>query len=112
MTTKKKWTLVIHAPQHKAKRGATSFAAILAGGVGPGYIIYKSDKSKLQIPGSTVVLLDNDLKRRAEGVLVKLHPGAKAGNGQQRYDVHVAKWTVVPYQRQKLNRCGVAVIGC
>jgi len=102
--------LVIHAPAYRAIQGAKSFEDVLADGVGVGYIIYKIDKSKLQEPGSIVVLLSNDLKRRAEGVLVKLNPTIKADNGGQRYDVFVDKWMEVLYKRERLNRCGVAVI--
>ncbi|MDP2917456.1 MAG: hypothetical protein Q8O16_05955 [Dehalococcoidia bacterium] len=110
MTTKKVATLVIHAPQYK--RGKKPFQAVLADGVGVGYIIYESDKSKLQVPGSTVVLLANDLERRAEGVLDKLCPTVIAKNGQQRYNVHIKGLTEVHYKPEELNRCGVAVVDC
>lgn len=110
MTTKKVATLVLHAPQYK--RGKKPFQAVLADGIGVGYIIYESDKSKLQVPGSTVVLLANDLERRAEGVLVKLKPTIKAKNWQQRYDVYVNKLTEVSYRPEELNRCGLAVFDC
>ena len=72
MTTKKLATLVIHAPEAKAKKGAKRFEDVLADGVGVEYAIPRKDISKL-LPGSTVVLLRKDKnKRRAEGVLVKL----------------------------------------
>lgn len=110
MTTKKVATLVIHTPQYKRQK--KPFQAVLADGVGVGYIIYECDKSKLQVPGSTVVLLANDIERRAEGVLVKLDPTIKADNGQQRYDIYVDKFKEVPYKPEELNRCGVAVLDC
>ena len=102
-------TLVIHAPQYQVKK--KPFQAVLADGVGVGYIIYPNDKSKLKVPGSTVVLLANDLEQRAEGVLDELRPTVKAKNGQQRYDVHIKGLTKVSYKPVELNRCGVAVIG-
>jgi hypothetical protein len=108
MTTKKIAILVIHAPAN----GKTPFHTIFTTGVGPGYIIYKNDKSKLTIPGSTVVLLANDQELRAEGVLAELKPAAKTKTGKQRYNVHVEKWTKVHYKSERLNRCGVAVIDC
>ncbi len=101
-------TLVIHAPQYKhAKK---SFSVVLTDGIGVGYIIYENDKNKLQVPGSTVVLLSNDLERRAEGVLDKLCPTVVAKNGQQRYDVDIKNLKEVKYKWEETNLCGVAVI--
>ena len=107
MTTKKMATLVIHAPAN----GKTPFSTIFATGVGLGYAIYESIISKLTIPGSTVVLLAKDQKLRAEGVLVKppVRTSERISNAW-RYDVHVEKFTMVPYKSEKLNPCGVAVI--
>lgn len=107
-------TLVIHAPDGKAKKGEKSFEAVLADGVGVGYAISKKDKTKL-LPGSTtVVLLRKDKnRRRAEGLLVELVlTTRKSPQGIHRYDVHFEKRTVVPYKSEKLNHFGVAVIDC
>ena len=60
--------------------------------------------------GGRVVLLCKDEPRRAEGRLVKLVPTFKAGNGIQRYDVHIENLKMVPYKPESLNRNGVAAI--
>jgi len=101
-------TLVINAPEYQA--GKKSFSAVLVSLIGQGYILSDRDKGKLQIPGSPVVLLAKDLRRRAEGRLTKLVPTYKSNSGRQRYDVQVDKWTEVPYKSEDLNRCGVAII--
>ncbi len=105
-------TLVINAPWYR--KNAPSFEAILCTGIGPGYAISKKDVNRLP-PGSAVVLLRTDKnKARAEGVLIErvetTIPPTKTPQGIQRYDVHVEKWTVVPYKPEKINRFGVAVI--
>lgn len=103
-------TLVIHAPDYRVKDGAKSFEKVLGDGIGEGYAIGQKYISKLP-KGSNVVLLRKDRNRkRAEGILVKLVPTTKTPQGIQRYDVHVEKWTKVPYKSEKLNRFGVAVI--
>ncbi|MCK4795359.1 MAG: hypothetical protein KAV87_67140 [Desulfobacteraceae bacterium] len=119
MTTKKMATLVIHAPDYKVKQGGMSFKAVLAGGIGPGYAIYKSCISQLTIPGSKVVVLRNNKigpphkRERAEGKLVKLQStGVFAKNGVQRNDVYFGDWKKVDYAPENLNHCGVAVIDC
>lgn len=104
--------LVIHAPSGRkthSGRPKTSFAAILASGVGPRYAI--CEKGVKNLPDrSEVVLLDKVKKRRAEGVLVNLAPtGTQALPGVYRYDVHFNDAAVVPYKSETLNRCGVAV---
>ncbi|MCX5990928.1 MAG: hypothetical protein NTZ04_01135 [Chloroflexi bacterium] len=101
-------TLVIHAPRYQV--GKKSFEAVFSSRTGVGYIIYDRDKSRLQVPGSNVVLLANDLKRRAEGCLIKLTPTTKTKSGRQRYDVLVDKWTEVVFKPERLNRCGIAII--
>ncbi len=108
-------TLVIHAPDWRVKGSAKSFEAVLADGIGKGYAIYEKYTSKL-ITGSKVILLRNDKnQRRAEGYLIKLvNTCIKTDNGIWRYDVHIKGLTEVPYNykpAEKLNRCGVAVIG-
>lgn len=60
--------------------------------------------------GCKVVLLSTDERKRAEGVLLKLEPADKAGNGLQRYNVHVAELARAAYRPERLNRNGVAVI--
>ena len=104
----KVWTLVIHAPPN----AKTPFATILATGVGPGYIISDDDKNKLAIGSSTVVLLSNPRRLRAEGILVDLDKVKKTNAGRQRYDVHFKEQHIVSYKRVKLNpwKFGVAVI--
>ena len=105
-------TLVIHAPDHRVKRtGAKSFEAVLADGIGKGYILSQREVSKL-LPGSKVVLLRKDgLERRAEGwLVVRPVPTMKTPRGKQRYDVHINDLREVSYQPEKLNRYGVAVI--
>ncbi len=101
-------TLVIHAPRN----AKTPFATILATGIGPGYIICDDDKSKLSLGSSTVVLLSNPQKLRAEGILVNLVKAAKTRTGRQRYDVHFKEQHMVTYAHVKLNPFlfGVAVI--
>jgi hypothetical protein len=106
-------TLVIHAPDARVKRtGAKSFEAVLADGIGKGYILSPREVSKLH-PGCTVVLLRKDgLERRAEGRLVRPIPTIKTPRGKQRYDVHIKDLKeVYNYKPEKLNRFGVAVIG-
>lgn len=109
----KEWTLVIGARDSKAKKeGKTPFPKIFTTGIGPEYAIYNNYISKLRLGCSTVVLLDNDKRKRAEGLLAKLERNKKAGNGVWRYNVHFEKQRMVTYKREDLNRCGVAVIDC
>ena len=105
-------TLVIHAPDHRVKDSAKSFEAVLTDGIGEGYAIFQKDISRL-CPDCTVVLLRKDKnKRRAEGRLVKLvRTNRKTPQGIWRYDVHSKDRKVVTYKSERLNRCGVAVIG-
>ena len=56
------------------------------------------------------MLLSKDERKRAEGKLVRLVPTIKAGNGIQRYDVHVEGLRKVPYKPEDINRNGVAVL--
>ena len=113
MMPTKEWTLVIGARDSKAKKqGKTPFSKIFTTGIGPRYAIYNDYISKLRLGFSTVVLLDRDKKKRAEGLLTKLERIEKAGNGVWQYNVHVKKWTEVPYKPESLNRCGVALIDC
>jgi len=100
--------LVIHAPGYQI--GKKSFQAVFETRIGEGYIIYDRVKSKLQIPGSIVVLLAKDLKRRAEGRLIKLTPTTKTDSGKQRYDIYVDKWKEVEYKAERLNHCGITFI--
>jgi hypothetical protein len=78
-------------------------------GIGKGYAI-PSTQIGLVAPKCKVVLLSKDQKRRAEGILVRLKPTKKAGNGQQRYDVHVRGFKKVPYRPERLTRNGIAII--
>lgn len=102
-------TLVIHTPQDKAvQEGKRSFEKTVQSGVGDEYAIYQ-DLYKELSPGFCVVVLDEVRQLRAEGNLVKLIQKSKAGNGVQRYDVHIAGLKMVPYRSEFLNRCGIAV---
>ena len=103
-------TLVIHAPRN----AKTPFSTIFATGVGPGYIISDSDKSKLILGSTVVVLLSNPQKLRAEGILIKLVKAARTSKGRQRYDVHFKEQHMVTYKYVKLNpfKFGVAVLDC
>jgi hypothetical protein len=42
--------------------------------------------------------------------MVGLQPNGWTGNGIQRYDVLLQSLAMVPYQTERLNRHGVAVI--
>lgn len=109
-------TLVIHAPYRRGKpETPTSFERFFKTGIGKGYAIYKKYIGKLP-EGSKVVMLRNDKdKKRAEGVLVNLiGTGRYIPQGTQRYDVHFRDAKIVPYiykLEEKLNRCGIAVVG-
>lgn len=106
-------TLVIHAPYRRGKpETPTSFERFLKSGIGEGYAIYEKYISKLP-EGSKVILLRKDRhKKRAEGVLVRLHPTHRyTPQGIRRYDVHIKGLTEVHYKPETLNRFGVAVIG-
>lgn len=103
--------LMIHAPYHRVKNGAKSFSAVLATGIGDGYIITPTQLSILHSnPNASVVVLDKNKRRRAKGILIKLNSTTKARNGAQRYDVHIKDLKPVLYKSQKLNRNGVSVI--
>lgn len=103
-------TLVIHAPAAKAQQeNKRSFQDTFERGVGDSYAISRNLVAQL-IPGCNVVLLDKWQDLRAEGTLVRLEPTEKAGNGIQRYDVHIENLKMVPYKPESLNRNGVAVI--
>ena len=103
-------TLVINAPREMVQSDSKkSFENTLATGVGEGYAISRTLFEQCR-PGCPVVLLSKDERKRAEGKLVRLVPTSKAGNGIQRYDVHIKDLAVVPYKPEALNRNGVAVI--
>jgi len=51
-----------------------------------------------------------DEQKRAEGELIRLVRNGKAGNGIQRYDVHIKNLRMVSYKPESLNRNGVAII--
>ena len=102
--------LVIHAPQwREEKENARSFESTIRLGVGDGYAIYKYLVDQLT-PRCGVVIICKDKMERAEGILNKLVPTETTRNGIQRYDVHIDNIKPVAYKRERLNRCGVAVI--
>lgn len=103
--------LVINAPREQVDAGfKKSFDSTMRTGVGEGYAISRTLYDQCR-PGMVVVLLSKDEGKRAEGRLIRLVPGEKAGNGIQRYDVHVEGLAMVKYKPEALNRNGVAVIG-
>ena len=103
-------TLVIHAPDRRAREGATSFEQILGAGIGDGYAIWTDYVNRIYA-GCTVVLLRKDKnKLRAEGRLVKFVGTGRFINGVQRYDVHFKNMIEVPYKPERLNHYGVAVV--
>ena len=105
--------LVIHAPDYAVKKGGKkSFEAVLADGIGEGYLIFPKEIEKLS-PGSKVVLLRKDKnQKRAEGILVKLEQVyyRSLHRVQKRYDVHIQGLKEVTYKPEKLTRRGVALI--
>jgi hypothetical protein len=103
-------TLVLNAPTWREREpDARSFEQILESGVCGGYAIPATLHSRIH-PGCTVVLLNKDKQKRAEGTLVRLQSADKTKSGIQRYDVHVRDFRIVPYQPEALGRTGVAVI--
>ena len=104
-------TLVLNAPRGQAQaNGKKSFDSTLRTGVGEGYAIAHNIALRCS-PGCRVVLLCQDDRKRAEGRLVRLVATEKTLSGMQRYDVHMEGLTVVSYTPERLNRCGVGVIG-
>lgn len=105
-------TLVLHAPKARDNNPTPnykSFEHTFASGVGKDYALAGGVLAEIVL-GCLVVLLCKDKPMRAEGTLVKLIPTFKAGNGIQRYDVHMENLKMVPYKPESLNRNGVAVI--
>jgi hypothetical protein len=101
--------LVINAPRRTVKSNdRKSFDRTFASGVGEAYAISKAWAARCHV-GCKVVLLSTDERKRAEGTLLKLEPAGKAGNGLQRYDVHIAELNRVEYRAERINRNGVAV---
>ena len=108
-------TLFIGAPYAKGLPGQRySFEYIYQTGTGEGYAIWQ--KWALSITsGMPVVLVRNDeLCSRAEGILVGLTPTGQYIKGVQRYHVHVKDFGRVNYKKppKKLNPFGVLVIDC
>jgi hypothetical protein len=102
--------LILSAPYSRYKGTGETFDEMVSSGLGPGYIFSANDVKQLT-PGCTVVHLDKDKERRAESKFKKLVIAAKAGNGQQRYDVYFENAKAVPYKSETLRRnSGVAVI--
>ena len=102
-------TLVLHAPPRGILENKRSCQGTFASGIGDEYAIPQNLVAKLS-SGCKVVLLNKDDGERAQGRLVELVPTSKAGNGMQRYNVHVADLKIVPYRSERLTRTGVAVI--
>lgn len=103
-------TLVINAPRRTVtSEDKKSFEHTLSTGIGEGYAISKASAARCHV-GCKVVLLSTDERKRAEGILLKLEAAGKAGNGLQRYDVHMESLTRVAYRPEHINRNGVAVM--
>ncbi len=103
-------TLVISAPRELANANNwRSFDTTMRTGIGSGYAIASALIGRISV-GDRVVLLSKDEGLRAEGRIAALLPTEKAGNGIQRYDVHMADLRKVPYAPESLNRNGVAVL--
>ncbi len=78
-------------------------------GIGDGYAINRRLRQQIN-PGDRVILLDKDAAQRAVGTLTGIQPNGWTGNGIQRYDLLLRNLAIVPYQSERLNRNGVAVI--
>jgi hypothetical protein len=103
-------TLVINAPRRTVLSDRRkTFDLTFSSGVGDGYAISRASAAHCHV-GCKVVLLSTDEYKRAEGILVKLEPAGKAGNGLQRYDAHIESLRRVAYRPGRINRNGVAVI--
>jgi hypothetical protein len=104
-------TLVLNAPKRTVEQGSRSFESTFQGQVGEDYAIY-SNLFEQVYTGCKVILLGRDERKQAEGKLIKLEPTYVAGNGVQRYNVHMENLQRVNYRGDdiSLNHCGVAVI--
>ena len=107
-------TLVIHAPtwRHRAE-SVKSFQQTVDSGVGEGYALARTELELLR-PGCRVIVLDKGSKQRADARLIRLEPtGVWAGNGVQRYNIHLDQVRCVTYgesQSIRLNHRGIAII--
>jgi hypothetical protein len=103
--------LVINAPKNTDRKGNRSFEDTLETQVGEEHLIYPNLHAQVE-PGCRVIVLDKDQGKQAEGKLLKLDRGTVAGNGRQRYNVHMKQLEPMEYRGDEiwLNYCGVAVI--
>lgn len=105
-------TLVIHAPYSQVQQnGKMSFDQTVATGIGHGYAISRSLIQQLS-SGDPVVVICKVHHKQATGRIKQLRPTDKAGNGLQRYDVHMEDLQKGSYTHgsTRLNRNGVAVV--
>jgi hypothetical protein len=104
-------TLYLSAPKARVQLGSgfyRDFYTILQSRIGPDYAIYANIFAQLH-PGIRVVVFDRDRRLQAEGVISAVEP--RPGNRVQRYHVHTANLTQVPYTNPPgVNRCGVAFV--
>src|SRR5215207_9900369 len=104
-------TLVISAPSWR--KDAKPFGEVFRSLLGEGYALAKTELAAIS-PGCPLILLDKDKKRRAEGRVAQLQPtGIFTGGHMQRYNVHLAHLSEVPYGDSssiRLNRRGVAIV--
>lgn len=104
-------TLFLSAPKSKTRPGTDhrDFYTILASGIGPDYGIYTNLLGHVHT-GMKAVVFDRDRLKQAEGEVVNYTPTKKAGNGVQRYHVHIRNLTEVAYTYPpRVNYFGVAV---
>jgi len=104
-------TLFLSAPGGPEVQGVRTFdvKSIFVTGIAPDYAIAKSLIGQIYV-GIAVVVFDREHRLQLEGVLEECRPTTKAGNGIQRYDLHVGQRRLVPYSvTPRVNHCGVAV---
>jgi hypothetical protein len=108
--------LVIHAPESKVGREDTkSFNDTVSTCIGKAYALNSKIYGQIFL-GCRVVLLCKEKKLGAEGRLIRIEHATKNGrpwltkNGIHRYDLHIDRFDMMPYESQALNRNGVAVV--
>ncbi len=106
-------TLYLNVPKDKADgEGKKSYADTLNSAVGSGYAI--PIKQAMQcVPGSSVVLLCQATRQRAQGKITKLaQTGETTGSGMVRYDVYMEDLMPVAYcpAPAHFRRTGVLVV--
>lgn len=104
-------TLFLLAPNSKTQAGThrKDFYTIIASGIGPDYGISTNLITQVT-PGMPAVVFDRDRRLEAHGVVTNYMATSKAGNGVQRYDIHIRNFVQVLYTNPpKVNRFGVGI---